>query len=387
MRIICAPDSFKESITATNAAQALRRGILSAEPSIEVTCLPIADGGEGTMHTLVNALDGDTRSTTCTDALGRPINATFGLIHTESTTTAVIEMAAAAGIEHISPHERNICAATTYGVGQLITAALDAGAHALLIGIGGSATNDAGTGMMSALGARFLDAEGNQLPPGGSALRNCAHIDITQLDRRLAKTKIMVACDVNNPLLGKHGASAVFGPQKGATPEDIIELEHALTRWADIVETTLNKPIRNTPGAGAAGGVGAAFLAFTSAELRPGAQLVMDAINIDQHLHNADYVFTGEGSVDTQSMAGKAPMQVAHRAAQAGVPTVVFAGRIEEKIARTPPAGVIATVPIVREATDLPTALAAGEQNLEAAAAMVTRLLHADLARKALRRN
>lgn len=373
MRFICTPDSFKESMTAAEAAAALARGIRRARPDADCVEVPLADGGEGTCRTLVDALGGELVSVAVHDALGRPITAEFGWLPDRGL--AVVEVAAAAGLELIGSAERDVRAASTYGVGELIRAALDAGARQLLIGLGGTATNDAGTGMLAALGAEFLDADGNSLPPGGAALVRLDTVRRTGLDARLAGVRIELACDVRNPLLGADGASAVFGPQKGASPADVAELDAALGRWADVVEAGLDVVVRDRSGAGAAGGLGAAFLAFTSAELVPGVELVMTSVGLAEQLAGADYVFTGEGSVDRQSKAGKVPHGVAALAAAHGVPTVVFGGRIDPDLDPEDAPGVIAYVPIVRSVTELSTALAEGPRNLELAAELVTRLL------------
>lgn len=375
MLIICAPDSFKESMTAADAALAMERGILRVLPGAQVVRVPVADGGEGTCATLAAALGGTLVDVACTDALGRPVQA--AIAHIPDQGLAVIEVASACGLELIEPGRRNARLASTRGVGDLVRAALDLGARTLLVGLGGSATNDAGAGMLTTLGARFLDADGRALPDGGAALAHLATVDLTHLDPRLADVEIHVACDVDNPLVGPRGASATFGPQKGADAAAVAELDAALARWADVVEPAVDRQVRDVPGAGAAGGLGAALLALGNTTLESGADLVMDAVGLDAHLAAADFVFTGEGSLDSQSAAGKVPVKVAGRAESAGVPAVVFAGRLDPEIEDTPPPGVTAAVPIVRGVTDLPAALIEGPANLERAVAMVCRLLDA----------
>lgn len=373
MLIICAPDSFKESMSAPDAARAMERGIRRALPGAQVVRVPVADGGEGTCATLAEALGGTMVEVPCTDAVGRPVRG--AIAHIPAEGLAVIEVASACGLELIEPGRRDARFASTRGVGDLVRAALDLGATTLLVGLGGSATNDAGAGMLSALGARFLDADGAVLPDGGAALVDLAAVDLTGLDPRLAGVEVRVACDVDNPLVGPRGASAVFGPQKGADAAAVALLDRALTRWADVVEPAVGRSVRDVPGAGAAGGLGAALLAFGRTTLESGADLVMDAVGLDAHLAGADLVLTGEGSLDAQSAAGKVPVKVAQRAASAGVPALVFAGRLDAEVEADPPPGVVAAVPIVRGVTDLPRALAEGPDNLERATAMVCRLL------------
>lgn len=372
MKIICAPDSFKESMTAADAARAMERGIRLVLPAAQVTFLPVADGGEGTCATLADALGGTLVEVACTDAAGRP--RLGSIAHVPASRLAVIEVASACGLEHIESARRDALVASTRGVGDLVRAALDLGVATLIIGLGGSATNDAGAGMLAALGARFLDVDGVELPDGGSALTRLSSVDLAGLDPRLADVEFRVACDVTNPLVGPRGASAVFGPQKGADAEAIAVLDAGLTRWADVVERVVGRRVRDVPGAGAAGGLGAAFLALGRTTLESGADLVMDAVGLDAHLAGADLVLTGEGSLDVQSVAGKVPVKVAERAAAAGVPAIVFAGRLDTEVEDLPPRGVAAVVPIVRGVADLPQALSEGPQNLERATAMVCRL-------------
>ena len=373
MRIVCAPDSFKESMTAPEAAAAMARGVRRVLPGADVVEVPLADGGEGTCATLVAALGGELVEVPCTDALGRPSAGTVGWVAERSL--AVLEVASACGLEQVPGHLRDARTTTSYGVGELMAAALGLGARRLVVGLGGSATNDAGTGMLQALGARFLDEQGRELRPGGADLARLARIDDSGLRHDLADVEILLACDVTNPLLGRNGASRVFGPQKGATPEAVEELDGALARWADVVEDARGLAVRDVPGAGAAGGLGAAFLAFTGARLRPGIEVVMDAVGLAQLLDCADLVLTGEGSMDAQSAAGKVPWGVAQLAREASVPVVVLAGHVDDAIDTDPPPGVSAIVPIVRGVSDLPRALAEGPANLERASALACRLI------------
>ena len=378
MRIVCAPDSFKESMSARQAAEAMARGVLAALPSADCVAIPLADGGEGTAVTLVEALGGVLKPVLVHDALGRPVMGHFGFVSVDAL--AIVEVASACGLELLGLDERDALTSSTAGVGELVRAALDAGARRLLIGLGGSATNDAGSGMLTELGVRFLDAQGAQLPPGGAALLDLRSVDASGLDPRLAGTEIQVMCDVRNPLVGPDGASNVFGPQKGASPADVILLDAALARWADVVERDRHS-VREVPGAGAAGGLGAALLAFTHATLRPGIDAVLDAVGFDSLIAHADLVLTGEGSVDRQSRAGKAPFGVAARAEAIGVPVVILAGRVDEAVG--PPDGsILAFVSIVPGPCTLAEALANGPINLARTTETVVRLLASAMGRQ-----
>lgn len=371
MRVVCCPDSFKESMSAVEAAAAMSRGVRRVWPHADVVELPLADGGEGTVAALAHALGGELVPVRTSNALGEPVVAQIGFV--AGRRLAVVGASDACGIELIPRERRDAEAASTLGVGLLLSAALDLGAEHVIVGLGGSATTDAGAGMMAALGVRFLDADGVDLEPGGGPLSGLAAVDVSGIDPRLAGVRWQVACDVNNPLLGPSGAAAVFSPQKGASPEAVLRLGAGLARWADVVERELGVGVRDAPGAGAAGGLGAAFLAFMGAELVPGVDLVLDAVGFDRVATDADLLFTGEGSVDSQSASGKVPWGVAVRAVGLGVPVVVFGGRIRMEQGVFP--GVTTLVPIVRDPADLRTALAHGPDNLEHAAAGVCRLL------------
>lgn len=372
MRVVCAPDSFKESMTAAEAAAAMVAGVRRAAPVAECVAVPMADGGEGTTQTLVDALDGHLVTANCVDALGRAQQAQYGLI--PSRGLAVIEVASAVGLGQIAPGDRDARTATSAGVGQLVRHALDAGARHFLIGLGGSATNDAGAGMLGELGIRFLDADGRELPPGGAALAHLERVELDGLDPRLADCTVELACDVDNPLLGPAGASQVFGPQKGADPAAVAELDAALARWAEVVEAALDRRVRDLPGAGAAGGLGAAFLAFTRARPSRGVELVAQAVDLAGKLAGADWVFAGEGRIDAQTRHGKTPWGVAMAARAAGVPVVLFAGQVDPSAAELLDE-VTALVPIARGPMPLAEALATGADDLAAAAETVTRLL------------
>lgn len=328
MKIIIAPDSYKDALSAREAAGAIVTGCARALPQAQLVQCPMGDGGEGTLDALLAATGAERRVTEVHDALGRPINASWGW-HAASAT-AYVELAEASGLQALTDAERTALHSTTLGVGELIRDALDAGAKRLILTLGGSATNDAGAGMLAALGARLLDAEGQPLPPGGAALARLTELDLNGLDPRLATLKVDTAVDVDNPLLGERGASAIFGPQKGATAADVTQLDAALAHFADHVASALGKDHRALPGAGAAGGMGFAAAAFLGARLQPGIDLVMDQVDFDRLLENADLVLTGEGQLDGQSLAGKTPVGIARRARRHGVPTLALAGRLSD---------------------------------------------------------
>jgi len=354
-------------MTALEAARAMAEGVRRVVPGASCDLVPMADGGEGTTATLVDALGGALVESPCHDALGRPITAVYGYV--VASRLAVVEMAAASGLALIPPPERDVLRATSAGTGELIRDALDRGARRFIMGIGGSATNDAGAGLFTALGVRFLDGDGAELPPGGAALAHLAAVDPSGLDPRLADTDWDIACDVDNPLLGPRGATAVFGPQKGATSASSqARLEAGLARWADVVEPAMGRRVRGLPGAGAAGGLGAALAAFLPApRLRPGVQIVADAVGLAERLRGADWVFTGEGSIDAQTLRGKTPLGVLDYARRAGVPVIMFGGRIAEAAQVLRTQGVAALVTITPPGESVATALARGPANLAAA--------------------
>lgn len=373
MKFVLAPDSFKESMTAPEAVAAMRRGVLSVFPDADCVAAPMADGGEGTTEALTDALDGVLLSAPVHDALGRPVQARYGFVG--STHLAIIEIAAAAGIDLVAVADRDPKITSSYGVGELIRHALDRGATRFIVGLGGSVTNDGGAGMLEALGARLLDEAGADLPRGGAALARLHRIDLSAVDPRLAGSTFQIASDVTNPLLGAAGASAVFGPQKGADPATVHQLDAALGVYATVIAALTGTDVSAQPGAGAAGGLGAAFLAFFPAELRRGVDVVMDAVRLADRIAGADFVFTGEGSLDAQTLSGKTPLGVAEAAGVHGVPVVAFAGRIGPGAEVLYDHGFAALVPIVPGVSDLPSALADGAANLERAVATVCRLL------------
>ncbi|MDO8227394.1 glycerate kinase [Bacillus cabrialesii] len=326
MKIIIAPDSFKESLSALEAADAIERGFTSVFPDADYRKLPMADGGEGTVQSLVDATNGSIVDQVVTGPLGEPVEAFFGMLG--DGKTAVIEMAAASGLHLVPVEKRNPLVTTTKGTGELITAALDAGAERLIIGIGGSATNDGGAGMIQALGGRLLDESGREIGPGGGALSQLASIDVSGLDPRIHHVKLEVACDVDNPLTGPRGASAVFGPQKGATDDMVRVLDQHLTHFADVAEKALGTTFRETEGAGAAGGLGWSLLAFLHADLKRGIDIVLEAVDFENEVQDADLVITGEGRIDSQTIYGKTPIGVAKAAKAYDVPVIGIAGSI-----------------------------------------------------------
>ena len=328
MKVVLAPQEFKESLRGIEIARAMREGVLRVWPNAETELIPVADGGDGTLQSLVDASGGEILTATVNDPLERPINAIWGALG--DGQTAVIEMARSSGLALLRPEERNPLITTTYGVGELMLRALDAGYRHLIIGIGGSATNDGGAGMAQALGVKLLDSDGNQLARGGGALSELDRIDVSGLDPRLVNTTIDVACDVNNPLCGETGASAIFGPQKGADTDTVKYLDKALHRLGTLLKRDLGKDVMGVPGAGAAGGLGAGLMAFTNARLRPGADIVIDALDLDARLDGAALVIVGEGQTDHSTIFNKAPVAVAQRAKGRGIPTVAISGSLGE---------------------------------------------------------
>ncbi|MDR2744107.1 MAG: glycerate kinase [Desulfovibrio sp.] len=363
MRIVAAPDSFKGSLSALDAASALEAGIRRVFPQADVVRAPVADGGEGTVHALVAATKGRLRRTAVTGPLGRPLEAVWGILG--DGTTGVIEMAAASGLPLVAEQERNPCVTTTKGTGELVRAALDAGLERLVLGIGGSATNDGGAGFARALGVRFLDASGNEVPEGGAFLTRVRRIDLSGMDGRVNDLEILVACDVDNPLCGPRGASAVFGPQKGADPEMVEQLDAALAHYAGIAETATGRDVADTPGAGAAGGLGAGLLFFTSARLRPGVEIVLEAMNFEELARSADIIFTGEGNTDFQTAYGKAPVGVALAAKRHGRPVVCVSGGLGKGWSDVLEKGIDVVMPC-------PTAPMSLQECMDRAAAMIS---------------
>ncbi|MDR3426845.1 glycerate kinase [Silvimonas sp.] len=366
MKIVIAPDSYKESLSALEVAIQIEAGFREVFPSADYLKMPMADGGEGTVQAMVEATQGRRIEVTVTGPSGEPVAAFYGL--TGDGRTAVIEMAAASGLALLTPAQRNPLFTTSYGTGELIRAALDAGARHFILGIGGSATNDGGVGMAQALGARFITAEGKELGRGGAALAHLANIDLAGLDPRLAQSAIEVACDVDNPLTGPNGASAVFGPQKGATPEMVRQLDANLAHYAGIIQRDLGLDVNNVAGAGAAGGMGAGMLAFLQGRLRAGGDIVAEAVGLDAAIRNADLVITGEGRMDGQTIHGKTPMAVALVAQRHGVPVIGIAGSLSGDVAVVYQHGIDAVFSVLHSASTLDEALVQAAQNVRLAA-------------------
>jgi glycerate kinase len=372
MKVVIAPDSFKESLSAAEVAAAIAAGLREVWPQAELVCRPMADGGEGTLTALIAATGGEYRETLVRDPLGEPVAAQWGWI--AGSRSAVIEMAAASGLHLVPPARRDVLRACTYGTGELIRAALDAGATRIVLGFGGSATNDGGSGMLRALGARFEDAAGQPLAPGGAALAQLARIDLSGLDPRLAQVDFEVACDVDNPLCGPRGASQVFGPQKGATPEQVRQLDAALARFADVCAQALGRDDRDLPGSGAAGGIGFAARSFLGASFRPGIELVAEVSGLEQALVGADLVITGEGRLDLQTLHGKTPMGVAAIARRHGVPVVALAGTLGAGYQQLYGHGIDAAFSLAPGPISLAEALAEAPRLLRQRAADIARL-------------
>lgn len=328
MKIIVSPDSFKGSLDATVVAQTIREAILSKRPSFDVQTLPVADGGEGTLESLVQATNGQLIDVNVHNPLHQPIETYYGVL---GNGAYMIEMAKASGLPLLEAAERNPLLATTYGTGECIRHALDRGARQFIIGIGGSATNDGGLGMLRALGMKFYTADKVEITVPRE-LHALAHIDATQFDARIQQCQFTIACDVDNPFVGPNGASAVFGPQKGATPEMVELLDANLTHFADEIVKSGRIALHNEPGAGAAGGLGGAFLAFFPATLQSGIDVVLDAIQFDEALKGADIVITGEGKSDGQTLAGKAPVGILHRAKKLNIKTILLSAVIEDRV-------------------------------------------------------
>jgi glycerate kinase len=326
MKIVVAPDSFKGSLTAVEVSDAIGQGVREIFPEAEIVKIPMADGGDGTVQCLVNATGGEILKEKVTGPLGDEVWASYGILGDKKT--AVIEMAEASGLTLVPENKRNPLITTTYGTGQLIKAALDQGCRKMIIGIGGSATNDGGAGMVQALGAKLLDKNGEEIGFGGGELKKVFRIDTKYLDNRLSETKVLIASDVSNPLCGPKGAARIYGPQKGATPEMIKKLDRSLAYFAGIIKRDLNKDIKDIPGAGAAGGLGASLMAFLDAELRPGIDIMIEIVKLEQAIKDADLVITGEGKIDSQTIYGKAPIGVAKIAKKYNIPVIAVAAII-----------------------------------------------------------
>ncbi|MDQ0175685.1 glycerate kinase [Bacillus chungangensis] len=373
MKIVIAPDSFKESLTAREVAEAIEKGLASIFPEAEIVKIPMADGGEGTVQSLVDATNGKIIEKTVTGPMGTPVNAYFGLLG--DGRTAVIEMAAASGLQLVPKEKRNPLYTTTFGTGELMTAALELGASELIIGLGGSATNDGGAGMAQALGVVFFDQYGKTLDMNGDSLIKIAKIDHSQLDRRFQDITIKVACDVNNPLIGVRGAAAVYSPQKGATPEIAKKLDVHLQHYAKMIEVYVKKDVRNFPGAGAAGGLAAGLMAFFSPVMMPGIDIVIEAANVEMYLKDAAFVVTGEGKMDGQTLYGKTPIGIARLAQKHDIPVIGITGSIGENIDVLFDYGFDAVLSIVPGPVTLDKAMANAEDYIVQTMANAARLM------------
>ncbi|CAB1252444.1 TPA: glycerate kinase [Vibrio cholerae] len=372
MKVVIAPDSFKESLTAKQVCDAIQAGLARVWHDAKFVAIPVADGGEGTVQSLVDATQGRLVEVKVMGPQGKRVEAFYGMLG--DNQTAVIEMAAASGLHHVPLAQRDPKLTTSFGTGELIRHALDQGVTKLIIGLGGSATNDGGVGMLAALGARFTNADGDPIQLTGGGLRELTHIDLQDFDPRLQHCDILVACDVNNPLCGDKGASAVFGPQKGATPEDVQLLDGALRQFGLLTEKVTGKMVLESAGAGAAGGMGAALLAYTQARLRPGIEIVLETVQLAHQVSDADLVITGEGRIDSQTVHGKTPMGVAKVAKRFDVPVLALCGCTGDNYQAVYQCGIDAVFAAVPRAMLLEDALKESDFNLADLAENVARL-------------
>ncbi|MBF7020318.1 glycerate kinase [Staphylococcus sp. 18_1_E_LY] len=376
-KIVIAPDSFKESMAAIEVADAIERGFAKVFPNTTVyDKIPMADGGEGTTEALVNALNASYRKVSVKNPINKTITASYGYAY--ETNTAIIDMASASGLDLIAEEDKNPLITTSYGTGQLINDAIEQGAQHIILGIGGSATNDGGVGMLSALGCKFLDSDNQTLKAGGAALAKLSHIDMSNLNPKLKDTTIEVACDVTNPLLGKYGASEIYGRQKGATEDMIKQLDAALTRYHDVIEQQLNVSVKDIEGAGAAGGLGTGLLAFLNANLAKGIDIVLKETQFTQRVKDADLVITGEGKMDHQTIYGKTPIGVSHAAQRFNVPVIAIAGSLGEGYQAVYEHGISSVFSILQQPCSLSDALENGRQYMEQTAENIARLLLID---------
>ena len=373
MKIVIAPQGFKAGISGLEAAQAIARGVAAAAPDAETVLAPVADGGDGTLNALVDGTGGEVFTSTVTGPLGQPLEARWGVMGDGST--AVIEMALASGLALVPQRRRNPRVTTTAGTGEIVKEALERGYTRIIVGLGGSATNDGGAGFASALGARFLDSEGRPLPPGGSALARLDRIEHSGLHPALSDASIVAATDVTNPLCGPDGASAVFGPQKGANPEMVRELDAALANFARVVARDVGQDVSEQPGAGAAGGLGAGLMAFAGATLQSGIDMVCEVLNFDALLQDADLVITGEGRADRSTVFNKAPVGVARHAQAHGVPTVLLAGSLGPGYEELYQHAIAAVVCIADRPMSFEQSLSRSGELLESAAENIMRLI------------
>ncbi|MCL1143616.1 glycerate kinase [Shewanella gaetbuli] len=363
MKIVIAPDSFKESLTAMQVANAIEKGFKTIFPHAEYCKVPMADGGEGTVQAMIDATNGKKVTLKVSGPLGEPVEAFYGIL--ADNKTAVIEMAAASGLHHVPRSKRNPLTTSSYGTGELIKDALNRGMKHIIIGLGGSATNDAGAGMLTALGIKLLNAQGQPIPSGGAGLSELVQVDMSQCAPKLAQCKIDVACDVDNPLCGPLGASAIFGPQKGATTEMINELDNALNHFAQVSSSLFpSKQFHTVKGSGAAGGMGFGLLTYLNATLTPGITLVTQTVGLAKHCQDADLVITGEGRIDGQTIFGKTPMGVLQVAQQYNVPTIGIAGSLGDNANAILTKGMQAIFAIIPGVAPLEVVLEEAETNL-----------------------
>ncbi|KDO14545.1 glycerate kinase [Vibrio metoecus] len=372
MKVVIAPDSFKESLTAKQVCDAIQAGLARVWNDAKFVAIPVADGGEGTVQSLVDATQGRIVDVNVMGPQGKRVDAFYGILG--DNQTAVIEMAAASGLHHVPITQRDPKLTTSFGTGELMVHALDQGITKLIIGLGGSATNDGGVGMLTALGAQFTNAEGAPIQLTGGGLRELSNVDLSHFDPRLQHCDLLVACDVNNPLCGPKGASAVFGPQKGASPEDVQLLDDALQRFGLLSEQVTGKAVLNSAGAGAAGGMGAALLAYTHATLRPGIEIVLETVQFAHQVCDADVVITGEGRIDSQTVQGKTPIGVAKVAKRFGVPVIALCGCTGDNYQAAYECGIDAIFAAVPRAMSLEEALIESDVNLVDLAENVARL-------------
>ncbi|EGQ9168442.1 glycerate kinase [Vibrio cholerae] len=372
MKVVIAPDSFKESLTAKQVCDAIQAGLARVWHDAKFVAIPVADGGEGTVQSLVDATQGRLVEVKVMGPQGKRVEAFYGMLG--DNQTAVIEMAAASGLHHVPVAQRDPKLTTSFGTGELIRHALDQGVTKLIIGLGGSATNDGGVGMLAALGARFTNADGDPIQLTGGGLHELTHIDLQDFDPRLQNCDILVACDVNNPLCGDKGASSVFGPQKGATPEDVQLLDGTLRQFGLLTEKVTGKMVLESAGAGAAGGMGAALLAYTQARLRPGIEIVLETVQLAHQVSDADLVITGEGRIDSQTVHGKTPMGVAKVAKRFDVPVLALCGCTGDNYQAVYQCGIDAVFAAVPRAMSLEDALKESDFNLADLAENVARL-------------
>ncbi|KGR77633.1 glycerate kinase [Ureibacillus manganicus] len=373
MKIVIAPDSFKGSLNAIEVSKSIEKGIKKADPEANIVLIPMADGGEGTMETLVASTNGYQKQVTVTGPLGAKVEASYGVLG--DSETCVIEMASASGLHLIDSRELNPFKTTTYGVGELIKTALDDGFRKFVIGLGGSATNDGGAGMLQALGMKLLDVNGSEVAHGGGELINIKEVDLSSFDSRIKDSVFIIASDVQNPMIGPQGASHVFGPQKGATSTMVRLLDEGMKNWADQIEKVTDVSLHDRPGAGAAGGIGGAFQAFFPSETRRGIDIVIEYTKLEEVIIDADFVITGEGKIDDQTVFGKTPMGVAQIAQKQNVPTIILAGTVGKGIEQLYQYGVIAVFSIINRPLTLNEAIQGAQELLENTAEQITRLL------------